>query len=388
MKIYINSKSEDLVSLSATMPLSEFENCFVYCNHCGELILKSEAVEIDGKFYCPSCTFECSECGEVHPVFNCFYCYDSDARYCRDCYNHETSVCDDCGRHFRYEDSLTYCGDNAYCDSCYDRHNSVIADYHDFKDYGDIRFKGNEKRAESVYMGFELEVDSRQSLDREASAGWIKDRFDDFFHCENDGSLYNGFEIISQPASLNYHLEQMNDYTEMFRGLLTDGWRSNDVKTCGFHIHLDRYYFGPKGDSAIAKLLYIFEKFQEPLRVFSRRSVDQANDWARSRKEQMSENGAWIKKAIKDSKNWPSHSDRYFAVNLTNSDTIEIRLWRGTLNPNTFEATLRFTARIAEICKNTRAVEVAAMSFDDLLGDDPIIRSYWDRISNRVGGAE
>ena len=74
---------------------------------------------------------------------------------------------------------------------------------------------------------------------------------------------------------------------------------------------------------------------------------------------------------------------RYYAVNLTNSETVEIRLWKGTLNPETFEATLRFTARLAEICKIITAVELSKMSFEDLLGNNPVIRSYWERALSR-----
>ena len=68
---------------------------------------------------------------------------------------------------------------------------------------------------------------------------------------------------------------------------------------------------------------------------------------------------------------------------LTNSETVEIRLWKGTLNPETFEATLRFTAKLAEMCKNTTAVELSKMSFEDLLGNNPVIRSYWERALSR-----
>lgn len=70
-------------------------------------------------------------------------------------------------------------------------------------------------------------------------------------------------------------------------------------------------------------------------------------------------------------------------MNLTNSETVEIRLWKGTLNPETFEATLRFTARLAEICKNTTAAKLSKMSFEDLLGSNEVIRSYWERAKER-----
>ena len=74
----------------------------------------------------------------------------------------------------------------------------------------------------------------------------------------------------------------------------------------------------------------------------------------------------------------------YYAVNLTNSETIEIRIFRGTLNIETFKATLKFTNRIAEICKNTRAADIAKMTFEDLLGSDETILSYWQRVKERT----
>jgi len=97
----------------------------------------------------------------------------------------------------------------------------------------------------------------------------------------------------------------------------------------------------------------------------------------------MSSGKGWIKKTIKDSKSYQDHSMRYFAVNLTNSETIEIRLWRGSINPETFEATLKFSARLAELCKNTSAVKLSKMTFKDLLGSDEVILSYWDRVKER-----
>ena len=174
----------------------------------------------------------------------------------------------------------------------------------------------------------------------------------------------------------------MKKYREMFTLLLDNDLRSHDTDTCGFHIHIDREYFENRQDSEAAKLLYIFEKYRPELMLFSRRTKQESESWARSRKSETS-NKAWIKKAVKDSKGYQEHSARYYAVNLTNSETVEIRLWKGTLNPETFEATLRFTARLAEICKNTTAAELSKMSFEDLLGSNEVVRSYWERAKER-----
>ena len=117
--------------------------------------------------------------------------------------------------------------------------------------------------------------------------------------------------------------------------------------------------------------------------TFSRRTEEQAGSWAQKRKYDGG-NKLWIKKAVKDSKHYCDHSERYYAVNLTNAQTVEIRLWKGTLNPETFEATLRFTVRLSELCKSVSATKLAKMSFEDLLGDNAVICSYWNRVQKRV----
>lgn len=251
------------------------------------------------------------------------------------------------------------------------------------KNYGDIKFLGTEKRTVAPYMGIELEIDSHSFFDREYVAEELQGCFGEFFTYENDGSLNNGFEMISQPASLSYHLEMMPQYRKAFRFLSDCGISSHDVGTCGLHIHIDRTYFGRKEDSATAKLLYLFEKFKPELIKFSRRTETQTADWCRFRKQNYSKSAGWIKKAVQESKAISCYQYRYFAINLTNENTIEIRLNRGTLNPQTLEATLKFTARLAEICKTVRSTELAKMTFEDLLGSDEVILLYWNRINNK-----
>ena len=104
----------------------------------------------------------------------------------------------------------------------------------------------------------------------------------------------------------------------MFEILKEEDIRSHDTNSSGLHVHIDREYFDDKEDSSVSKLLYLFERFRNELMVFSRRTESQANDWARSRKCSNTKSG-WIKKAVKDSKSYYDHSERYYAVNLTNS---------------------------------------------------------------------
>lgn len=360
----------------------DFHNHFIRCADCGTIIFKSDAVEVSDDYYCSDCITTCFSCGEIIPKDEVYTVADSGGEYCRHCYENETYTCDDCGTHFRYGDSLMQINGYSYCDDCKDNHRSLIDDYHAMKESGDIVFYGDADRREDLHIGIEIETDCDHCVDRERIASGLKERFGDFMTYENDGSLSWGFECITHPATLNYHLSMMPKYKEAFAYLTDNDMKGHDISTTGMHCHLDRNYFGEKEDSSIAKFLYIFEKFRSQLMVFSRRTENQANDWARSRKK-CNANSGWIKKAVKDSKNYYDRSERYYAVNLTNPDTLEIRLWKSSLNIETFEATLKFTNRIAEICKNTSAVELSKMKFEDLLGNDKTILSYWSRVKNR-----
>lgn len=369
------------INLNIALTDHEFKERFIRCADCGEILFKEDAVDIDGIYFCLNCVVACDVCGVLIPADSSYHVADSEYHYCRHCYGNETYICEDCGSHFRYSDSLMNIEGCLYCDRCAEEHQSAIDSYHTFKDYGNIEFHGVENRSQTPYMGFELEVDTNHNINRSAVINRFKDDFQDFFHYEEDGSLRHGWENISQPASLSYHLEMIEKYKNMFEVLKDDDLRSHDTDTCGFHIHIDRQFFEKQQDTATAKLLYIFEKFRDELMIFSRRTVDESESWARSRKHSNNNKG-WIKKAVKDSKGYPEHGDRYYAVNLTNTNTIEIRLWKGTLNIETFEATLKFTAQLAGICKRISAVELSKMTFDDLLGSDKVVLSYWHRINN------
>lgn len=64
-----------------------------------------------------------------------------------------------------------------------------------------------------------------------------------------------------------------------------------------------------------------------------------------------------------------SCAGRYTAVNLTNSDTVEIRMFRGTLKLNTLKATLQMVNHLVEVAVSMSDSEVQDMSWFDFLDD-------------------
>ena len=57
---------------------------------------------------------------------------------------------------------------------------------------------------------------------------------------------------------------------------------------------------------------------------------------------------------------------RYKAINLMNSETIEFRLFRGTLNFNTFIASLQFVVVIASFVKSIKLNDIFTVNWSDV----------------------
>ena len=64
-----------------------------------------------------------------------------------------------------------------------------------------------------------------------------------------------------------------------------------------------------------------------------------------------------------------SCAGRYTAVNLTNADTVEIRMFRGTLKLNTLKATLQMVNHLVEVAVSLSDYQVQDMSWFDFLDE-------------------
>jgi hypothetical protein len=150
-------------------------------------------------------------------------------------------------------------------------------------------------------------------------------------------------------------------------------YASHNTSTCGFHVHCSRYAFGEDSyvqDAAIGRVVYFVEKMWAELVRFSRRHADALERWA-ARYATISPTTKETFKKAKDKR-----MGRYVAVNLENYETIEFRLFRGTLRYETFIATLQL---VSEICNTAIALtdkEMESLSWSDfVLRIDKVNRS-------------
>jgi len=203
--------------------------------------------------------------------------------------------------------------------------------------------------ARHLLLGVELEVDlGGEDEDKAAEVLRImngSEYSERNVYIKHDGSLDNGFEIVSQPATVWYHLRKI-PWEKAFQYLIDSGYRSHDTVTCGLHIHFNCIFLGNSEKEFVeaeGRLLSFFEENWERIVRFSRRKERQIERYCKRYGH------TDIRMAYED-----NNDSRYYAINFQNSTTDEIRIFRGTLNYSTFSATLLFVHNLVLFCKRTK----------------------------------
>ena len=326
------------------------------CTSCGNNFYREQLSPFDGELLCPAClsnqTVYCSCCDRrIWTDDN----VGTDAQpLCQDCFDDHFERCTTCNALIRRGDTF-FRGDEPYCQDCY--HSVCDRDaIHDYYYKPTPIFYGDDNR----FFGVELEIDGAgEDSDNAAEILHIANAEQPMAYCKHDGSLDEGFEIVTHPMTLDFHLHGM-PWERIVEEAKKLGYTSHQAGTCGLHVHVNRNAFGEtevQQDAVIARILYFVEKNWEELLKFSRRTQSQLDQWAAryGYKDQPKELLDHAKKS--------AHAGRYTSVNLTNKNTIEFRIFRGTLKHNTLIATLQLLDRICDVALFMSDEQVKAMSW-------------------------
>lgn len=335
------------------------------CSCCGGEHPLEELTEFDGSLLCSSClgieTTVCSHCGRR--IWDEDNSGSESIPLCQTCYDDYYTSCTHCDSIIRRDDAY-YEDDESedpYCQDCYNTYcnNKSIKDYY-FKPTP-IFFGRGER-----FFGVELEVDEGGECDDCANTVMrVANRDNTHIYCKHDGSLEDGFEIVSHPMTLEYHINEM-PWESVLNKVRNLGYTSHQAGSCGLHIHVNRTSLGATYDEQeanIARILYFFEKHWEELLKFSRRTNRQLERWA-ARYGYKDHPRELLDHAKKGANN-----GRYFCINLQNSNTIEFRMFRGTLKYNTLIATLQLVNRVCDVAVSLSDDEIKAMSWTTFVSD-------------------
>lgn len=95
-----------------------------------------------------------------------------------------------------------------------------------------------------VFLGVELEVEKKSTTPAGIERSVIGDLTKDYAILKSDGSLNNGFEIVTAPATLAYHQQAWDKFFDKENGSARHltSWASG---RCGMHVHICRKVFTP-----------------------------------------------------------------------------------------------------------------------------------------------
>lgn len=376
---------------------------FWACEICGEVFpngCDSTDVENTGRV-CDDCLerecHQCNCCGRYFSKDDLVR--DIDGEYvCDNCVEDHYNRCDSCGA-LVYNDDLYWVDDCCYCCSCYeDKEKSLVRSYHDNPDIIYHYTKG-EKRT-GLLIGTEIETecgDESQRMDITKRHG----NNEELIYQMHDGSLNSsGIECITQPMSKSF-FDEFN-FEKWMKELVIAGARSHQTNNCGLHVHLSREWFWVKNnketeDYIVGLVVLFFSQNEENIKKFSRRcgnsycsypSDGNISSLKYNALFEAGRNKSFNKKIdkLKKCNDIERHNDRYDCVNTTNRKTVEFRVFRGTLNPETYRATVEFCIRIVEYakyCYNNKKKELTWNNFVSFKKVTNVLDSYMTRIFGR-----
>jgi hypothetical protein len=172
---------------------------------------------------------------------------------------------------------------------------------------------------------------------------------------KDDGSLNDGFEIVTHPHTLSDY--QTNFNWEFIPKLKQEGFRSWNTDTCGLHVHVSRTAFGegvsPWGRADRDQL--ILRKQAHELRFMkliydNQRQVERIAGRAGTQFATFGDKGKLVEKV----KFGNQSNGRYSAINTDNEATLEVRVFKGSLRKERVLSALEFVTASVEYTRNLK----------------------------------
>lgn len=342
---------------------------------------------------CSDCVQVCQRCDSVGDINDCFNEVDGADMWCETCIDRRAHWCDSCEAYnsdgnYQITDRGEYwcqtCADhNAYwcedcdvynadgCDRCSDDMSSDGSRLiHDYSYRPDAIFHSTDKN-ERLFFGIEIEVEAHDSLRDSAEHAHQLESMD-LAYLKHDGSLNEGFEIVTHPMSHDFFKNEAGDLWSILEDLRSkDGIKvkSWDTKTCGLHIHISRTGFS--SGSHMHRFLNLVYSNPDFYSTLAGRTSDQ---WAKftdiyQREYKRDANGERIfhedtgyeidnKRTFMHKLDTERNSDRYSAVNTLNRETLEMRIFRGSVNSNTIKSQIDLAHSSVEYTRNLSVQDV------------------------------
>ena len=227
------------------------------------------------------------------------------------------------------------------------------------------KIKAGENRT-TLTMGFELETENASgdygNYDMAGKLlGRVNSTHESDIYIKEDGSLYNGFEIVSHPGELQYFMNHFK--WDGIEQLARDGFRAWTKPSCGLHIHLAKSAFADTSHK-FKFMTFVYKNRFEMVQFAGRESDQYASydikRFLNSHRDWIADNGTLVRgtNMIKFAKGEDCNNSRSMAVNIQPEKTIELRLFRPSLKSSTVKACLQFCDALFHYTENITTREI------------------------------
>ena len=281
---------------------------------------------VDGRDLCGNCYKEYIEENGGHDMFfscdSCCELFHQDvasnfggSTYCERCYENNVHFCEDCEETYWADDGHDCDGESEYV--------------HNYSYKPSPFFFGEDK----FHLGFELEIELQRGNLQDV-ASMVHNSLGARAYMKEDGSLNNGLEIVTHPHTLEAYKLFPWDVLKQLKSYRCRSWNTD---TCGLHVHVSRKGFGhtydrEKFDSRTSYLSAVQLSRQAHEFRFMKLIYDNERQITRlagrtTHYASFDDKGNISSKV----KQYHQSNGRYSAVNCENENTLEIRVFRGSL---------------------------------------------------------
>lgn len=250
------------------------------------------------------------------------------------------TVCDGCAENYWGCEECGYLIDEGdYCESCDESRSDMPELINDYSYQPCPEFHGDGP----LYLGMELEIDVTDMYECAESA---QSHLGSLGYLKEDGSIDNGFEIVTHPMTHRYAMDHFP--WRMLDDLRADGCSGYGN---GLHVHVSRAAFD--GPTHVHRWMKLFYRNQSDVTAVARRECD---EWAAFTNDGRAH--------VKDYAKGARDADRYQAINVQNFATFELRIFASSLDRQEVQAALGLAAASVEYTRDLTVQDITRGAWD------------------------
>ena len=328
-------------------------DCTRICQNCDCIYsIEDNFTEVDDNLWCEGCADNyahwCDRC-EAYGTENTYYVSDMGESWCMSCTDNRAVWCESCDEYNR--------------DGCQNECEDDMVDneriVHDYSYRPDPIFHSTDDNSR-LFFGMEIEVEAGSYDQRREAAQYahsILEEQNSLAYLKNDGSLNCGFEVVTHPMTYDFFMKEADEFWDTIDKLKTDfNMKSWATRTCGLHIHISRSGFtNPPHMHRFLRLIYSNQDFYQAMAGRSE------SNWAKFDDVKMWDgaHNKWVRSYRgKMADPTTTNTDRYSAINTNNRATVEMRIFKGSINTTNVRGALGLAHASVEYTRTMSLQEV------------------------------